>query len=557
MQQQQQQQQQIQQQQQMQQQQMQIQQQKRQQQQQQMQQQTQQQLQQMQLMQQKQQQMRTPPQQQQQQIQQPVLSPGGEGATAAAGPARDYSKGGHHRTHSLGGSSSAAALSPDALFGAFAADCRTLADAVAPAPPSPERPADPAHFADLVAASTSTAAPTAAPPPQPSTGEEIWAGLMSLSDPSAWANILPNGMGSVAPGSRATGGPGSLSDPNAWANFGREATSGVWEPFGESSKEGGSNGNDDSWEEIRNRTERRERARQASSSERDEYSDILERCEIKLEDLKLGPKIGQGSFGDVLKGTWQNMEVAVKRLSVSINPQAQGDFKREVAMLQNLKHPNVINFIGACTVLPDLCIVMEIAQLGSLYSVLRNKKNHIDMSTVVRWASETARGMGYLHQRDPVIVHRDLKSVNLLVDSEWHIKVSDFGLARTKANSIHTQVGTWGWMAPEVLENAPYDEKADVYSFGVVLWELLTREEPFKGLHPMQIMRAIDRGERPPMPIVLDCPPSYVELLNDCWHTDPTQRPTFEQVLERLTQINADLEVYDKSSVRTRIFSTH
>ncbi|KAL3676041.1 hypothetical protein R1sor_025989 [Riccia sorocarpa] len=211
--------------------------------------------------------------------------------------------------------------------------------------------------------------------------------------------------------------------------------------------------------------------------------------EIPISELKLGPKIGQGAFGDVLRGSWQGTDVAVKRLQNNGSySEAIVAIRHEVAVIMRLRHPNIILFMGACTVPPDICIVMEYAANGSLYGVLHNLNIGIDMATVVRWASEAARGMNYLHTRNPPIVHRDLKSVNLLVDGDWHIKVSDFGLAMTKQSSYaYTQVGTWGWMAPEVLESAPYDEKADVYSFGVVLWELITREEPFRGYHPMQV----------------------------------------------------------------------
>eukprot|EP00899_Mesostigma_viride_P028772 jgi/Mesvir1/907/Mv17468-RA.1 len=258
----------------------------------------------------------------------------------------------------------------------------------------------------------------------------------------------------------------------------------------------------------------------------------MSEIEIPISEIKFGQKIGQGAFGDVVRGEWKGTAVAVKRLTnvtaASSKSSAVRDFRREVSMLYKVRHPNVVLFMGACTVPPDLCIVMEEYANGSLFSVLHRKSFRIDMATVVRWATEIARGMVHLHTRSPPIVHRDLKSVNLLLDDNWHIKVSDFGLARTKANSYaYTQVGTWGWMAPEVLDNAPYNEKADVYSFGVVLWELITREEPFKGMHPMQIMRAIDRGERPPIPE--GTLPEYKQLVNDAWHTEPRCRPTFEQ----------------------------
>ncbi|KAL2608289.1 hypothetical protein R1flu_026862 [Riccia fluitans] len=263
--------------------------------------------------------------------------------------------------------------------------------------------------------------------------------------------------------------------------------------------------------------------------------------EIPISELKLGPKIGQGAFGDVLRGTWQGTDVAVKRLQNNGSySQAIVAIRHEVAVIMRLRHPNIILFMGACTVPPDICIVMEYAANGSLYGVLHNPNIGIDMATVVRWASEAARGMNYLHTRNPPIVHRDLKSVNLLVDGDWHIKVSDFGLAMTKQSSYaYSQVGTWGWMAPEVLESAPYDEKADVYSFGVVLWELITREEPFRGYHPMQIMRAIDRGERPAIPE--SCPHTYKQLVQDCWQKDPNGRPVFEEILGRLGAMSINL----------------
>ncbi|CAM6091839.1 unnamed protein product [Calypogeia fissa] len=230
--------------------------------------------------------------------------------------------------------------------------------------------------------------------------------------------------------------------------------------------------------------------------------------EIPASEIKLGTKIGQGAFGDVLGGTWQGTEVAVKRLQNNFNGasylQAIEEIRHEVAVIMRLRHPNIILFM------------------------------------VVRWATEAARGMNYLHTRNPPVVHRDLKSVNLLVDGDWHIKVSDFGLAMTKQSSYaYTQVGTWGWMAPEVLESSPYNEKADVYSFGIVLWELITREEPFKGYHPMQIMRAIDRGERPPIP--LSCPQLYKQLIVDCWHANPKCRPEFLGILGQLADISNSL----------------
>ena len=258
---------------------------------------------------------------------------------------------------------------------------------------------------------------------------------------------------------------------------------------------------------------------------------------IPYEELSLGQKIGRGAFGDVLLAEWHGTSVAVKRLQ-NVHPSAHSDFRREVGLLHKLRHPNVILFMGACTSpTQELCIIMEHAANGSLYGVLRRKATiTFDGDTIVRWATEMARGMNYLHTRSPPILHRDLKSGNVLVDEDWHLRVSDFGLARIRAGSTcQTQVGTWGWMAPEVLEHGSYDEKADVYSYAIVLWEMVARDEPFKGMHPMQVAKAVDRGERPPMPAAEDaCPRGYRSLIEQCWHSKPQARPSFEDILKML-----------------------
>ena len=257
---------------------------------------------------------------------------------------------------------------------------------------------------------------------------------------------------------------------------------------------------------------------------------------IPLEKVELIKVIGRGAFGEVLHGKYEGTDVAVKRMS-SVTQQAQSDFTREVSLLTKLRHPHVVLFMGAAVTPNELYIVMEYAANGSLWGVLHSRKR--DAATPAKrlqWAAETAKGLSYLHSRSPPIVHRDLKSGNLLLCEDWHIKVSDFGLARTKsADPARTLVGTYAWMAPEVLEQRPYDERADVYSFAIVLWELLTLQEPFKGLEPMQVMRACDKGERPPLPPEpRACPPAYCALMERCWAREPEKRPTFREALAEL-----------------------
>ncbi|MBA0580827.1 hypothetical protein Gorai_023028, partial [Gossypium raimondii] len=160
------------------------------------------------------------------------------------------------------------------------------------------------------------------------------------------------------------------------------------------------------------------------------------------------------------------------------------EFLSEVAIMKRLRHPNIVLFMGAVTHPPNLSIVTEYLSRGSLYRLLRKPgvREVLDERRRLSMAYDVAKGMNYLHRRNPPIVHRDLKSPNLLVDKKYTVKVCDFGLSRLKANtflSSKSAAGTPEWMAPEVLRDEPSNEKSDVYSFGVILWELATLQQPW------------------------------------------------------------------------------
>jgi serine/threonine protein kinase len=213
--------------------------------------------------------------------------------------------------------------------------------------------------------------------------------------------------------------------------------------------------------------------------------------EILWEDLIIGERIGQGSYGKVYRADWQGSDVAVKVfLDQDLKVEALDEFRREVAIMRRLRHPNVVLFMGAVTVPPNLSIVTEFCPRGSLYRLLHRPNRELDERRRVRMALDVVKGMNYLHRSSPPIVHRDLKSPNLLVDKNWTVKVCDFGLSRLKHNTFLTSkssAGTPEWMAPEVLRNELSDEKSDVYSFGVILWELATLQQPWAGMNPIQV----------------------------------------------------------------------
>ncbi|KAJ7966433.1 Mitogen-activated protein kinase kinase kinase [Quillaja saponaria] len=262
--------------------------------------------------------------------------------------------------------------------------------------------------------------------------------------------------------------------------------------------------------------------------------------EIPWEDLHIGERIGIGSYGEVYHADWNGTEVAVKKfLDQDFSGDALVQFKLEVEIMLRLRHPNVVLFMGAITRPPHFSILTEFLPRGSLYRLLHRPNFQLDEKRRMRMALDVAKGMNYLHTSHPIIVHRDLKSPNLLVDKNWVVKVCDFGLSRMKHHtflSSKSTAGTPEWMAPEVLRNEPANEKCDVYSFGVILWELATLQIPWTGLNPMQVVGAVGfQNRRLEIPEKVD--PVVAQIICDCWQMEQHLRPSFSQLMSRLRRL--------------------
>lgn len=263
------------------------------------------------------------------------------------------------------------------------------------------------------------------------------------------------------------------------------------------------------------------------------------------EDVILHEKLGAGAFGTVFKGEWGGHTVAVKVLQTAYasNSREMDSFRQEIAVLSGLRHPNIVAFLAACTIPPDICIVEELAEGGSLHSKLHgtsgdeNRCRPMPAGKVVQVAIDVARAMVYLH---PNIVHRDLKSQNVLLDADGRAKVCDFGIAkfkdRTFVSTVNGQAGTPAYMAPELFDGLNATEKVDVYSFAILLWECLTGKVPWGHVpSPMQIIYYVGvLNQRPALPADGSVPADLERLIQDCWVVDPTKRPGFDSILERL-----------------------
>ncbi|CAI5948448.1 unnamed protein product [Closterium sp. NIES-65] len=303
------------------------------------------------------------------------------------------------------------------------------------------------------------------------------------------------------------------------------------------------------------RVEREQGNRERQERERF-WEDGVARWEIRWEDIQLGQEVGHGACGTVYHGTWNGSDVAVKvfaRHDISgdfitfeapqktarqettfeapqktarqettfeapqkvfarhdISGDFMRDFKKEIRIMEKLRHPNILLFMGAVASLDHLAIVTEFLPRGSLFRLLHLRTAGLTRLRLLRMALDVARGVNHLHKCSPPVVHHDLKSANLLVDRNWTVKPQ--------------------WVAPEVLRNEPSlsvshlssltlmasPSPSDVYSFGVVLWEMATRQVPWDGMNPMQVVGAVGFLEQQlPLPTSID--PVMRLLISDCW----------------------------------------
>ncbi|KAI8549381.1 hypothetical protein RHMOL_Rhmol06G0020200 [Rhododendron molle] len=253
--------------------------------------------------------------------------------------------------------------------------------------------------------------------------------------------------------------------------------------------------------------------------------------------LKFDHIIATGSCKKLYKGTYGSQDVAIKVLTGEyLNGDVQREFGQEVFILRKVRHKNVVQFIGACTRPPSLCIVTEFMSRGSVFDYLHKQKGIFKLPALLKVAIDVSKGMNYLHHNK--IVHRDLKAANLLMDENDVVKVADFGVAKvqTPTGVMTAETGTYRWMAPEVIEHKPYDGKADVFSFGIVLWELLTGKVPYEQLTPLQAaVGVVQKGLRPLVPP--NTHPKMAALLERCWQQNPSSRPDFSEITEMLHQI--------------------
>ncbi|CAN1270957.1 Serine/threonine-protein kinase STY13 [Linum perenne] len=258
----------------------------------------------------------------------------------------------------------------------------------------------------------------------------------------------------------------------------------------------------------------------AWSRDREVVQSRKEEWEIDLGKLDIRHVIAHGTYGTVYRGNYDGQDVAVKVLdwgedgiaTAAETAALRSSFRQEVAVWHKLDHPNVTKFVGASMGTSNLkipnsndgnnsipsracCVVVEYLPGGTLKKFLiRNRRKKLAFKVVIQLALDLSRGLNYLHSKK--IVHRDVKTENMLLDSQRTLKIADFGVARVEAQNprdMTGETGTLGYMAPEVLDGKPYNRKCDVYSFGICLWEIYCCDMPYPDLSFAEISSAVVR----------------------------------------------------------------
>ncbi|RHY60209.1 hypothetical protein DYB30_009674, partial [Aphanomyces astaci] len=268
---------------------------------------------------------------------------------------------------------------------------------------------------------------------------------------------------------------------------------------------------------------------------------------LEADDMVYTRVLGRGAKGVVWLATYAGQACAVKKLAdlAADADDALHNLIVESNLLFRLQHPRIIGLLGV--VVPtsdDIALVMEFMDKGDLFECLQRTKQP---TNAVGWAGDkgtyalhVAEGLASLHTRSPPIIHRDIKARNVLVDSAKGAKICDFGESRTRTfeETMTSNVGTARWIAPEVLINEDYSEKADIYSFGVLLSELDTHAIPYSDstLEERQIMQLVAVNRLRPT-FSPDCPEQIQHLARACMQADPMLRPDATRLVRTIMTI--------------------
>uniref|UniRef100_A0A7S0ZJV7 non-specific serine/threonine protein kinase n=1 Tax=Timspurckia oligopyrenoides TaxID=708627 RepID=A0A7S0ZJV7_9RHOD len=264
----------------------------------------------------------------------------------------------------------------------------------------------------------------------------------------------------------------------------------------------------------------------------------------RYERLEL---VGSGMFGDVYRGYDQKLKksIAIKVLDLEQQQEEIEIIQREIGVMSQLIHPNVVNYYTSFMNGAQLWIVMEFMNSGSVRDLLdliekkssnssKQIKTKLPEDALCELLRSVLRGLHYIHTQRKL--HRDIKAANLMLNSNAELKLADFGVAGQLSNTMrarNTQVGSPYWMAPEVIQQNNYDTSADIWSFGITAIEMITGRPSLAHLHPMKALLMIPRMEPPKIDsVAVGVSKLLADLIHSCLRLNPRERPSAKALLD-------------------------
>uniref|UniRef100_A0ACD6AJ39 Uncharacterized protein n=1 Tax=Avena sativa TaxID=4498 RepID=A0ACD6AJ39_AVESA len=275
--------------------------------------------------------------------------------------------------------------------------------------------------------------------------------------------------------------------------------------------------------------------------------------------------LGQGSFGPVYKAVMATGEVVAVKALASDSTQGEREFQTEVILLSRLHHRNLVNLVGYCVEKGQHILIYEYMSNGNLASLLYgDNKRSLTWQERLQIAHDVSHGIEYLHEGAvPPVIHRDLKSANILLDHSMRAKVADFGLSKEEVfdGSKSGLKGTYGYMDPDYITTNKFTKKSDVYSFGIILFELITAINPQQGLMEYIDLAAIGGEGKVDWDEILDknllggSIPEEVKVLADvayrCINRSPKKRPWISEVTQAISRLRQRQLTLQRSETRT------
>ncbi|PRP82093.1 hypothetical protein PROFUN_03783 [Planoprotostelium fungivorum] len=290
---------------------------------------------------------------------------------------------------------------------------------------------------------------------------------------------------------------------------------------------------------LRRRWRRADKNKHRKKFEKVELIDEFEA--LTLWDIQVQGIIGQGHFGQVYRGLWNNTTVALKTMETEHDDMKKAEWKKEIVLLQKLNHPNIVRLFGVYDLYSKLYMVVEFAENGSLDVFLqkRTNANRLSNNDLIRMCLDVVKGMCYLSSRR--IIHRDLAARNLLLDGSLRVKISDFGMSRMENfYESRSRVVPIRWAAPEMYLRHHSSLQSDVWSFGVCMWEIMTFGSiPYEDYSNKEVIKlVVDDNYRLPQPP--RCPEDLYGLMLQCWQIEPEERPCFQTIYEQIVKENPE-----------------